>query len=66
MLKWSLELSEFDVQYESRKSLKAQVLADFVVEMTTHDSPTGEKHKWTIFIDGASSLTGSGILLENG
>ncbi|MCI60758.1 maturase K, partial [Trifolium medium] len=34
MLKWSLKLSEFDILYESRKALKAQVLADFVAEMT--------------------------------
>ena len=64
MLKWSLELSEFDIQYESRK---AQALADFVAEMTSHNSPAGKEHKWTIFVDGASSSTGSGagILLEN-
>jgi hypothetical protein len=37
MLKWSLELSEFDIQYEGRKALKAQALADFVVEMTAHE-----------------------------
>ena len=30
MLKWSLELSEFDIQYERKKALKAQALADFV------------------------------------
>jgi len=34
MMKWSLELSEFDIHYESRKALKAQVFADFLVEMT--------------------------------
>ncbi|MCI46663.1 maturase K, partial [Trifolium medium] len=39
MLKWSLELAEFDISYESRKALKAQVLADFVAEMTTPTTP---------------------------
>jgi len=34
MMKWSLELSEFDIHYESRKALKAQVFADFLAEMT--------------------------------
>jgi len=34
MMKWSLELSEFDIHYETRKALKAQVFADFVAEMT--------------------------------
>lgn len=30
MLRWSLELSEFDIKYDSRKVLKAQVLPNFV------------------------------------
>ncbi|CAJ2646924.1 unnamed protein product [Trifolium pratense] len=67
MLKWSLELSEFDIRYESRKALKSQVLADFVAEMTNPSSTTSEADKWTIFVDGASSATGAGagIILEN-
>ncbi|XP_050920524.1 uncharacterized protein LOC127138172 [Lathyrus oleraceus] len=67
MLKWSLELSEFDIQYESRKALKAQALADFVAEMTHCPTPAESAHKWTIFVDGASSTSGSGagIILEN-
>ncbi|GAU36139.1 hypothetical protein TSUD_316680 [Trifolium subterraneum] len=66
MLKWSLELAEFDISFESRKTLKAQVLADFVAEMTT--STTSGKNKWTIFVDGSSNSQGSGagIILENG
>ncbi|GAU50258.1 hypothetical protein TSUD_409040 [Trifolium subterraneum] len=66
MLKWSLELAEFDISFESRKTLKAQVLADFVAEMTT--STTSEKNKWTIFVDGSSNSQGSGagIILKNG
>ncbi|GAU24659.1 hypothetical protein TSUD_322670 [Trifolium subterraneum] len=66
MLKLSLELAEFDISFESRKALKAQVLADFVAEMTT--STTSEKNKWTIFVDGSSNSQGSGadIILENG
>ncbi|MCI66950.1 maturase K, partial [Trifolium medium] len=67
MLKWSLELSEFDIRYESRKALKAQVLADFVAEMTSPASSNDEADKWTIFVDGASGPTGAGagIILEN-
>ncbi|MCI62978.1 maturase K, partial [Trifolium medium] len=42
MLKWSLELSEFDIRYESRKALKEQVLADFVAEMTSPTSPADD------------------------
>ncbi|GAU32568.1 hypothetical protein TSUD_218260 [Trifolium subterraneum] len=67
MLKLSLELSEFDIRYESRKALKAQVLADFVAEMTCSPSSTDGANKWTIFVDGASNATGAGagIILEN-
>ncbi|GAU46452.1 hypothetical protein TSUD_402190 [Trifolium subterraneum] len=67
MLKWSLELSEFDIRYESRKTLKAQVLTDFVAEMTCSPSSTDGANKWTIFVDGASNATGAGagIILEN-
>ncbi|XP_058764605.1 uncharacterized protein LOC131638060 [Vicia villosa] len=68
MLRWSLELSEFDIQYEGRKALKAQALADFVAEMASiSNSPTSTKNKWTIYVDGASSSSGSGagIILEN-
>ncbi|GAU48525.1 hypothetical protein TSUD_243030 [Trifolium subterraneum] len=67
MLKWSLDLSEFDIRYESRKALKAQVLADFVAEMTCSPSSTDGANKWTIFVDGASNATGegAGIILEN-
>ncbi|CAJ2645722.1 unnamed protein product [Trifolium pratense] len=65
MLKWSLELSEFEIFFESRKALKAQVLADFIAEMTTPSTP--DKNKWTIFVDGSSNPQGSGagIILEN-
>ncbi|CAJ2652108.1 unnamed protein product [Trifolium pratense] len=67
MLKWSLELSEFDIRYENRKALKAQVLADFVAEMTNSSPTVDGADKWTIFVDGASSATGAGagIILEN-
>ncbi|MCI55505.1 maturase K, partial [Trifolium medium] len=65
MLKWSLELTEFEIHYESRRALKAQVLADFVTEMTNPSTP--DKNKWTIFVHGSSNPQGSGagIILEN-
>jgi ribonuclease HI len=65
MMKWSLKLSEFDIHYESRKALKAQVFADFLAEMTfpTEDSP----EDWTVFVDGSSNSKGSGagIIVED-
>lgn len=32
MLKWSVKLSEYEINYKPRTTLKGQVLADFVVE----------------------------------
>ncbi|XP_077215668.1 uncharacterized protein LOC143850295 [Tasmannia lanceolata] len=34
LVKWAVELSEFDIQYVPRPAIKAQVLADFVAECT--------------------------------
>ena len=42
MVRWAVELSEFDVQYELMGQIKGQVYANFVVELslaaTHHDS----------------------------
>jgi len=35
MVRWAVELSEFDVQYEPRGPIKGQVYADFVVELSS-------------------------------
>jgi hypothetical protein len=51
MMKWSLELSEFDIHYEYRKALKAQVFADFLAEMTFPAEESLEE--WTVFADGS-------------
>ena len=37
LMKWAIELSEFDIEYQSRMTIKGQVLIDFVVERSeTH------------------------------
>ncbi|XP_025661221.1 uncharacterized protein [Arachis hypogaea] len=66
LIKWSIELSEFDIQYESRKTLKSQVLADFISEMTNDTQNT--EVSWSMHVDGASNKEGSGagILLMEG
>ncbi|GFS28943.1 hypothetical protein Acr_00g0004750 [Actinidia rufa] len=42
LLKWSIELSEFHIEYKPRKAIKAQALADFIVESTHEDTPQPE------------------------
>ena len=35
LMKWAIELSEFDIRYKSKTAIKGQVLADFVMEFTS-------------------------------
>ena len=48
MIKWTIKLSGFDIQYCPRSSIKAQVLIDFVAECTRSDDNPEDK------IDGKS------------
>ncbi|KAL0444751.1 UNVERIFIED_CONTAM: hypothetical protein Slati_2197800 [Sesamum latifolium] len=34
LVKWTIELSEYDISYLPRTTIKAQTLADFMSEMT--------------------------------
>ena len=64
MVTWSVELSEFDIRYESRMAIKAQTLVDFLVEMV--DKEEIRDPNWMLYMDGASSMKGCGarIILE--
>ena len=67
MVRWAVELSEFDVQYEPRGPIKGQIYADFVVELssaTTHQEGAG--FRWVLLVDGSSNQQGSGagVILE--
>ncbi|GFS34928.1 hypothetical protein Acr_00g0036800 [Actinidia rufa] len=42
LLKWSIELSEFRIEYRPRMAIKAQALADFIVESTHEGTPQPE------------------------
>ena len=35
LMKWSIELSEFDIRYKPKTTIKGQILADFVMEFTS-------------------------------
>ena len=50
MIQWEIELSQFDIEYHPRTTIKAQALADFIVEFTSpdEDSLTNEAGQWTI------------------
>ncbi|RDX85068.1 hypothetical protein CR513_33790, partial [Mucuna pruriens] len=60
MVAWSVQLSEFDVSFKRRGHIKAQVLADFITELTPLGTPTTDG-EWYLSVDGSSNQTGSGV-----
>ncbi|XP_073133954.1 uncharacterized protein [Henckelia pumila] len=57
LVKWTTELSEYDIQYEPRSAIKAQALTDFLAE-TRHME--GED-LWKVYVDGYSNNEGCGV-----
>ena len=75
LVKWAIELSEFDIDYKPRAAIKAQTMADFVAEFTELEvcldqrdvvTDSGEARVWQMSVDGSSGEQGSGagIVLE--
>ncbi|XP_057746752.1 uncharacterized protein LOC130966021 [Arachis stenosperma] len=66
MMTWSIELSQYDIWYEPRQAIKAQAMADFLVEVTG-DPGKDMGTRWKLHVDGASNQTfgGAGIILES-
>jgi len=62
MVKWVVELSEFDIRYEPRGPINGQVFADFVVELSSGVTPSeGLDFRWVLSVDGSSNQQGSGV-----
>ncbi|CAN1233763.1 Transposon Tf2-9 polyprotein [Linum perenne] len=59
MSKWAVELSEYDVHFQPRTAIKAQALADFVVEGCVRAEGRPDDY-WELYVDGASSKNGAG------
>nr|ABA98939.1 transposon protein, putative, unclassified [Oryza sativa Japonica Group] len=72
VVKWAIELSEFDLHFEPRHAIKSQALADFVAEWTpapetvsmpeASANPSQLPHAahWVMQFDGSLSLQGAG------
>ena len=45
LIKWAIELGEFDIQYKPRMAIKAHALADFRVECTINDQEVEGQEK---------------------
>ncbi|KAL0394699.1 UNVERIFIED_CONTAM: Ribonuclease HI [Sesamum latifolium] len=60
-VKWAIELSEYDMSYVPRTTIKAQALADFVSEMAEMSvKDTSQDQVWLLHVDGSSTTQGSG------
>ncbi|XP_073045532.1 uncharacterized protein [Primulina eburnea] len=57
MIKWTVELGEYDIEYKPRAAIKAQALSDFLTEMIQPE----EEKVWRVFVDGASNIAGCGV-----
>ncbi|KAK4385594.1 hypothetical protein Sango_2683400 [Sesamum angolense] len=59
MVKWAMELSEFHIKFHPRPTIKAQMLADFIVELA-HDEMSISMSTWSLYVDGSSTVISSG------
>jgi len=60
MVRWAVELFEFDIQYEPRGSIKGQMYANFMVELSSKDSqPDPNEFQWVLSVGGSSNQQGS-------
>nr|CAE03902.2 OSJNBb0026I12.10 [Oryza sativa Japonica Group] len=72
VVKWAIELSEFDLHFQPRHAIKSQALADFVAEWTPAPEPVSVPEAssgpsqlphtahWVMQFDGSLSLQGAG------
>nr|ABA99783.1 retrotransposon protein, putative, unclassified [Oryza sativa Japonica Group] len=72
VVKWAIELSEFDLHFEPRHAIKSQALADFVAEWTPAPEPVSVPEAssgpsqlphtahWVMQFDSSLSLQGAG------
>ncbi|KAL0416349.1 UNVERIFIED_CONTAM: hypothetical protein Slati_3466800 [Sesamum latifolium] len=66
LVKWAVELSEYDISYVPRITIKAQALADFVSEMVEISvKDTSQDQVWLLHVDGSSMTqdSGAGIVI---
>ncbi|KAL0385861.1 UNVERIFIED_CONTAM: hypothetical protein Sradi_2980400 [Sesamum radiatum] len=61
LVKWAVDLSEYDISYLSRTTIKAQAPADFVLEMAGISvENTSKGQKWLLHVDELSTIQDSG------
>ena len=58
LLKWNIELSQYDITYHPRRAINGQALADFIAECTDKGDSEEEVTdntpiRWKLYVDGA-------------
>lgn len=57
MVKWAVELGEYEIEFEPYMPIKAQALADVLYKTTR----VRERKEWKAFVDGSVTKEGGGI-----
>lgn len=62
LMKWAMELSEFDISYKPRASVNGQALANFIAEFVeaqaiSMDVESSDAQIWNLFVDGSFGET---------
>ncbi|XP_052193804.1 uncharacterized protein LOC127802147 [Diospyros lotus] len=63
LLKWAIELTQFNLEYKPRTAIKGQALADFIAEFTGPaqvGEEASEGPSWELYVDGSSNDQGAG------
>ncbi|KAL0458486.1 UNVERIFIED_CONTAM: hypothetical protein Slati_0475800 [Sesamum latifolium] len=61
LVKWAVELSEYDILYLLRTTIKAQAMADFLSELAgTFMEDASKDQKWLLHVDESSTVQDSG------
>ncbi|GKV01663.1 hypothetical protein SLEP1_g14200 [Rubroshorea leprosula] len=60
LIEWSVELSEYDLKFQPRTTIKGQAIADFLVECisVTEEEKAPEHPVWVLYVDGAANIEG--------
>ncbi|XP_074346254.1 uncharacterized protein LOC141685028 [Apium graveolens] len=79
LVNWAIELSQFNIKFIPRTTIKAQALDEFVMECTFSEVPETPKHQsgkekeagnrdsWTLHVDGLATAerSGAGLILSS-
>ena len=67
MIKWLVKLAPYGINYELRRAIKAQALADFIAECSTPFLENRQQEEpaaaWMLYVDGSATSRGCGVEL---